>query len=482
MTRHASKRKTNPWLILSLAALALIVGGGIYYYRSTHQPITARKTVLTSTIGSGDIILTATGLGTLVPQQEVSFGFKNGGQVSEVLVSLGQQVQAGQVLARLDNNLLELKYQEAEGNVAALSTPGEIARANQAVQDAKQALASAQDDLQNMIGPDMFLAEQQLTSAQQNLQAAQAAEQKDSSDTNRQKVTEAQTQLANAQEKLSYVYNNIASSYTLETFTYPIRNDKGVTTGRELIAPTNAELLAARSAYELAAANLNDAQNYLDILNGVKEADEVPPSSRTSLTDAKLALDTAKANLDAAELVAPIGGTITSLNLNTGETVGASPVVTISDLKQPNVIDTSLDETDWDKARVGFTAKVTFDLLPNDSYSGKIIRVYPKLDDSSGTSMVHILAQLDDAIGKDLPAGSPASVDVTGGQALGAVLVPTSALKDAGSGRYIVYLMKNGSPVQQEVEIGLQDILYAEVKSGLKQGDVVLTDASTVNQ
>jgi hypothetical protein len=38
--------------------------------------------------------------------------------------------------------------------------------------------------------------------------------------------------------------------------------------------------------------------------------------------------------------------------------------------------------------------------------------------------------------------------------------------------------MKNGDPVEQGVELGLQDILYAEVKSGLKAGDVVLTDAT----
>ena len=86
------------------------------------------------------------------------------------------------------------------------------------------------------------------------------------------------------------------------------------------------------------------------------------------------------------------------------------------------------------------------------------------------------------SISVDLPAGSTASVDVTGGEALDAVLVPVSALKEVESGKYIVYIMKNGEPVEQEVEIGLQDILYAEVKSGLKAGDVVLTDATTVNQ
>ena len=67
-------------------------------------------------------------------------------------------------------------------------------------------------------------------------------------------------------------------------------------------------------------------------------------------------------------------------------------------------------------------------------------------------------------------------------KALGAVLVPTSALKEVESGNYVVYVMKNGEPLEQEVEIGIQDILYAEVKSGLETGDVVLTDATAVNK
>jgi multidrug efflux pump subunit AcrA (membrane-fusion protein) len=146
------------------------------------------------------------------------------------------------------------------------------------------------------------------------------------------------------------------------------------------------------------------------------------------------------------------------------------------------VIDAALDETDWDKAKAGFSATVTFDLLPDNNYAGTIVQVYPKLDDSSGTSMVHILVQLDQPTDTDLPAGATASVDVTGGEALDVVLVPISALKETETGNYVVYLMKNGNPVEQEVEIGLQDILYAEVKSGLQKGDMVLTDATAVEQ
>jgi HlyD family secretion protein len=479
--RSALKRKTNRWTILSLIALVIVLGGGFYYFRSK-QLTPETKPVETSTIGTGNIILSATGVGTLIAKDEVSFGFKNGGQVSEVSASLGQQVKAGDVLARLDHSTLELKYTQAEATVAALSTPGGIASAAQMVQEAKEKLASAKDNLQHIIGPDMMIAEDQVASVQQDLQLAQAVEAKAPTNTNKQKVSEAEANLKKAQDALTYAYYNSSSAYTLETFTYPIRNTKGTTIRRELIAPTDAELLSARAAYELAQANLYDAQNYLDILNRIKKTDEVPTSSVTSITEAKLALDRAKADLDAADLIAPIDGIITAINLSVGQEIGASSVITISDMSQPYTIDASLDETDWDKAKVGFAATVTFDLLPNNNYSGKIIQVYPKLDDSSGTNMVHILVQLDKPIDKDLPIGSTASVDVTGGEALNVVLVPISALKEVESGKYVVYLMKNGQQAQQEVQIGLQDIIYAEVKSGLQRGDVVLTDATAVNQ
>jgi HlyD family secretion protein len=479
MKRKSSKQKLYLRAI-RLIALIILLGSALYYFIALRSS-TEENVLGTSTLSTGDIILSATGLGTLVPSQEVSFGFKNGGQVQEVLVSLGDEVEAGQVLARLENETLTLKYKQAEANLAALSSPSEIASAAQAMQEAKQSFAEARNNLQYLIGPDMLVAEEQVAAAQQDLQAAKSAFEEDASDANGQKLSEAEENLTKAMEILSYAYYNFSDSYTRDTFTYPIRNDHGITVRQDLIAPTDAELLAARAAYELAASNLFDAQNYLDILNGVKTTDAVPASSVTSLTEAKLALDKAKADLDATELIAPISGTVTSFSLNPGDEAGTSSVITISNTDQPYVIDASLDETDWDKAKVGFDATVTFDLLPNDTYSGKIVQVYPKLDDSSGTSMVHILVQLDQTVNVDLPVGSSASVDVTGGEALGVVLVPISALQEIEDGTYMVYLMKNGTPVEQTVEIGLQDILYAEVKSGLQRGDVVVTDVTTVD-
>jgi len=237
--RNSSKRTTNIWVLLSLAVLIIALGGAAYYYVAT-KTSTQEETVQTSTIGTGDIMLSATGLGTLVAREEVSFGFKNGGTVSEVLVGLGDHVEAGQGLARLENSTLQLKYKQAEANLASLNSPAELAQAEQAVQDAEQSLATARNDLQYMIGSDMLIAEEQVASAQQVLQTAKAALEQDAYDTNKQKVSEAEADLKKAQENLSYAYYNYSSTYTQETFTYPIRNDKRVTIRRDLIAPTGA--------------------------------------------------------------------------------------------------------------------------------------------------------------------------------------------------------------------------------------------------
>ncbi|HEX2998132.1 MAG TPA: efflux RND transporter periplasmic adaptor subunit, partial [Anaerolineales bacterium] len=469
MKRNPSKRIPIQWMIVSLVALAALVGGIIYLYTKA-QNSEQTTAIETSTIGTRDIILYASGLGSLA-NQEVSFGFKNNGKVSEVLVELGDEVEAGQVLARQENGTLKLKYEQAKANYEALSSASKIAAAKQAVAEAQQSFDTARDDLQYLIGPEMLVGEEAVAEAQGALDAANAAAKKNPSDANQQKIKAAEAALAKAQETLDYAYYNYSNAYSLKTFTYPVRNDKGVTIRREYKPPSEGELLSGRAAYDLAKANLRDAQNYLDVLLGKKTLEEVPASSVTAITEAKNTLDAADAELAATELIAPISGTVTSLNLSVGEEMRGNSVITISNMDQPYIFDVSLDETDWDTAKVGYAATVIFDLLPEKDYTGQVVRVYPALDDSSDVSMIHVQVQLDHTINVDVPAGSTVSAEVTGGEALDAVVVPISALKETESGKYSVYIIKNGKPVEQEVEIGLQDILYAEVKSGLKVGD-----------
>ena len=470
----------NKWVIWSVIALAIVGGTSYYYYARLQASKNAVAPLVTSTISTGDIVLSATGPGTLNPNAQISFGFHKSGKVSEVLAKLGDTVNAGQVLARLENTTIQLEYNQAEANLAALSSPSAIAAAQQAVQDAKTNLAKTTDTLQGLIGPDLLIAENNAANAQQQLQVAKAAAEKDPSAANQQKVTIAEAALAKTKTILAQAQNDYTGKYVLQKFIFPVRNSNGVTISRTLFAPSDTEIATAHAAYELAKANVSDAQNYLDVLQGVQKIDQVPASSVTKITEAQTAFDQTKANLDATELTAPISGTITSISLSVGDNAGTSAVATISNTTQPYILDVYLDETDWDKAKIGFDATVAFDMLPNKTYPGKVIEVYPALDRSSGTPLAHVRVQLTTNINVDLPASATGSVDITGGKALGAILVPISALKEIQPGKNVAYLMKNGKPVEQAIEIGLEDIVNAEVKSGLKPGDVVLTNATDI--
>ena len=72
-------------------------------------------------------------------------------------------------------------------------------------------------------------------------------------------------------------------------------------------------------------------------------------------------------------------------------------------------------------------------------------------------------------------------MELIGGRSEDVLIVPIEALRDLGDGTYAVFKMVNGEPTFTMVEVGLMDYSYAEIKSGLSEGDVVTTGIVEVN-
>ena len=124
--------------------------------------------------------------------------------------------------------------------------------------------------------------------------------------------------------------------------------------------------------------------------------------------------------------------------------------------------------------QVGSEADIVFDALPDQTFLGKVIQVNPVLDTSTSTSVVGGLVEMDPTTA-NLLMGMSASVDVIVGRTQNAVLVPLAALHEYTPGKYAVFVMRNGKLSVDFVEVGLKDQVNAEIKSGLKAGDVVST-------
>lgn len=471
------------WLLVGIVVLA-IAGGTAFYYTGSTQASTATEEtpVQTAMAFRGDIVLYANGTGTLAPANEVSFGFGVSGQVTELNVKIGDPVEAGQVIGQIDNADALAAYKQAKRNVDDLVTPASIAEAEQAVAEAEVAIYNAKQDLEYLISSDVYYWELQVATAEETLKAAQSAGGSSPTAEQKQKIDDATKALNRAQTNLEAAQLKYINEYVPDTFTYSITDTEDLDgdhnveeTYEEVVAPSAAEIAAARATYELAIETHKETQAYLEMLNGAALPEDVPGSSLTELVEAQTALATTEENLKNTQLISPIRGTVTDLTASLGDYVGTDSVITVADLNQPYTIDTYFDAEDWSEVQVGYEAEVVFDILPDDTFIGKVTMVYPVLDTSSGSSLVHAIIKLNDTIEADLPSGTSVAVDVIGGKAEDAVLIPAEALHEIGDGRYTVFVMENDTPRLRLVEVGLQDITYVEVKSGIEAGEIVTT-------
>ncbi|MFN2285896.1 MAG: biotin/lipoyl-binding protein, partial [Anaerolineae bacterium] len=99
--------KKKWWMIVVILALAGAGYGGYALYGrfTAQQNVAAAAEAETETVivKRGTLRMTVDGGGSLSPDQEVAVSFANGGNVVEILVDIGDEVKAGDVLARLDD-------------------------------------------------------------------------------------------------------------------------------------------------------------------------------------------------------------------------------------------------------------------------------------------------------------------------------------------------------------------------------------------
>jgi len=460
------------WIILIVVILAST--GGYAYYQQVYIPAqeqTDESGLQTATVRRSDIVLYASGSGTLIPATEASFGFGVSEQVEEVFVSVGEMVEAGQLLAELDNTSQEIQYTQVKRELAELTSDYAIATAEQAIAEAMLEVGSAYGHLAYIISPSVLYWEEEIVKVEVELaEAKQKAESSPSTEADH-KVQELEAELDLYQDKLTGSWDYYENTYLPDNFTF---KDRAAGTNYVSV-PSDASIAQARAEYDLAKAAVVEAEYYLAALQGEEIPEGATGDNLTELENSQLNLRSAEDNLNGTRLIAPISGTIMSLDFGVGDTVGTSAIITIADLSQ-NYLEIFLDETDWGSVAVGYNVEVIFDALPDDIFTGKVTQVDPGLYESGGTSVVRGLVLLDEIPnGLNLPIGTGAAVDIIGGRAENAVLVPVDALRETSPGEYAVFAIEDGKPRLRTIEVGLQDLFYAEVLSGLEPGDVVST-------
>lgn len=206
--------------------------------------------------------------------------------------------------------------------------------------------------------------------------------------------------------------------------------------------------------------------------------------AQAGVMSAEASVSQTKIDLDRTIILSPISGVVISRNIEDGQTVAASlqsPELFIiaNDLKRMQV-NANVSEADIGLIREGAPARFRVDAYPDRTFAGTIlqIRYNPTVLDNVVTYVTLIEVNNDDLL---LRPGMTANVTFEVAKVVNVVRIPNAALRfdpnppesperpqprRGAAKKPTIYVLQNGQPQKKEVEIGLTDGTWSELKGG----------------
>lgn len=463
-------------LLLTAAAVwLLVVQPG--RAQAAQQAAQSAQTPETTAVERGKLVLEASGSGSLVAKDSRDLTFAADGTLETLNVQVGDSVKAGETLAQLaDLETFEIAVQTAEIN-----------------------LKTAQKDLQAVLSSGDAALAQALadqSQAEADYAAALAGLRVKGAGRCASAVTQSYWQTYfSAVKEAQFWENELENPNTgyghefLIEHLRPIqqRRDTAYINWKYCEGYTDEEVTASEAALKLAEAKRDQARAAYQALLAEQGVDRDQVAlAQAAVQDAQAQLANAKAEREGASIIAPIDGTVMTVNASENARVNAGAVIlTISDLSQ-TIFKVEMDETDLANFYVGCSAAVIFDSISTRVYTGMVTEVSPVLSTSFGYSTIEGTITLDTAEmnpTKHLPINLTGAVDITCDAADDVLLVPVTSLVTEADGSYAVLVLNASGQVEtRTIEIGRRAALQVEVLSGLAEGEQVVTLPDSITQ
>ncbi len=331
--------------------------------------------------------ITASGF---IEGREVSVASQVSGRIVVMHVSRGDEVQAGDVLVRLDDAVFQSQRLEVESGVAAAEAnlarvmagarPAEIsaaaaalAQAEARLEGANLAVVNARDVVSKPLELEMEIAaaRTQVALAEQGVEMAEASlaetrlkwnvykdrggDEKRTWDLQVQAseaaLQEAEAELNGARRYLSVLIEMRNNPLTLQS-----------------------QLHGAEAQARLAEAQVDAAQASLDEAEAGASAEEIAVAE-AQLRQAEAALRLIDAQIDQLTLEAPMDGVVTSQASKAGETASAGmPLLTIANLDKVDLV-IYIPVTQIGRVKLGQMVEVQVDSFPDRVFMGEVVNI-----------------------------------------------------------------------------------------------------------
>ena len=442
-----------------------------------------------------------------LPNQKVEVTAPVAGKVVELLVKPGDKVSKGQSVAVLSSSELgQLRVEslskraEAEADLQQAEGDLKLARENYDRQLEISAAEIAQAQTQLAAVTKQYQQEQELVNKRSVVQAAKENYQRQV-EIAQAEIARAETELTVAKEQFDrdkelVAAGAIARRAMLESQAHFAEAKSAVAKAKSRPEVIQAQTQIKQAEVDLPMRELRDSQGRVaeakaqltralsrrevlaaeNQLKRGKTAVEVA-QSRIRLADAAYQarlqqLGTVANEKGLVTVVAPISGTVAAREITPGESVNAEkPLMSL--LNDSRVFATAnIYEKDLNQVKQGQEVRVKVANLPDRTFNGKITFIGSSVEGE--TRVVPVKAELDNING-ELKPGLFAELEIlTDKTATNILAIPSAAVVDV-SGKKTVYV-KNGDAFQAaEVEIGQTSGDLVEIKRGLFEGDLIVT-------
>lgn len=285
-----------------------------------------------------------------------------------------------------------------------------------------------------------------------------------------QRQAQSYSALLSAQNNLQ---NANAQLYSLQSALFVANqkfvNDKGVVSPTDqqktdpIYVEENANWLAAEAAY------VNQANVIVQSQANVNNA-----SLAYQLTSGII---TASTNGKVGDLMITKGMQIGSSNTTAGSSTNTSNQAIASIITgNATAVSVSIAEVDAPQIQVGQAATITFDALPNKTFTGKIMGINTTGVVTSGVTTYPAIIQLDDTTDASILPNMSATANIITKVDDNVLLVPSAAVQTVGTAS-TVRVMKNGQVSTVSVQVGDTSGSQTVITSGLSEGEMVITSA-----
>lgn len=281
-------------------------------------------------------------------------------------------------------------------------------------------------------------------------------------------------------EDVVYIYPKASGEVT----EVKVKAGEIIQEGQLICVVDTKQIESAKSSLDSAQLSLKQAQEELSrqsiLYSGGGLSQQAYEQYQDKVKAAQITYDNAKINYDNqvsySQIQAPISGMVELCNIQVYDQISPGDLLCVIAGQGAKVVSFSVTERIRNYLEEGDSIVVEKD---GESYEGQIIEVSFMAESSTG--LFKVKARLDDSIDETkLPTGSMVKLYVISEHADQVLTIPVdSVYYDGGLAYVYTYNMEEFSLHKVQVEVGLYDSEWIEIKSGLGTDDHVLTTWSS---